>query len=158
MDFVSDSEEKTQTVSPDQGATGETRTSSKTMEAGMQTGLSEEEPEAHLLKDYDNTLKEMLNGIRSRDPEAYRDIIIEALFKCFARENRSKRSEKPDFLNLDKLEALETEHLETSGSVPGCLKERMKWAGEEEEFENYVRLLKEARACFRHGIECIIIS
>ena len=32
------SEEEMPTVSPDKGATGETATSSKTMEAGMQTG------------------------------------------------------------------------------------------------------------------------
>ena len=32
------SEKETLTVSPDKGATGETATSSKTMEAGMQTG------------------------------------------------------------------------------------------------------------------------
>ena len=44
---MSGSEEKTPTVSPDQGATGETTTSSENKEAGMQTGLSEEEKEAH---------------------------------------------------------------------------------------------------------------
>ena len=32
------SEEKTPNISPDKSATGETATSSKTMEAGMQTG------------------------------------------------------------------------------------------------------------------------
>ena len=32
------SEEKTPTISPEKGATGETATSSKTMAAGMQTG------------------------------------------------------------------------------------------------------------------------
>ena len=47
---------------------------------------------SRLLKDYDNTLLEMLNIIKSRDPEAYWDIIIETLFKRFARENRDKRS------------------------------------------------------------------
>ena len=96
------SEKITPTVSPDQGATGETTTSSENKEAGMQTGLSEEEQEARLLKDYDNTLLEMLNIIKSRDPEAYWDRIIDTLFKHFARENKSKRFEKPDFLNLDK--------------------------------------------------------
>ena len=124
---MSGSEEKTPTTSPDQGATGETTTSSENKEAGMQTGLSEEEKEDRLLKDYDNTLLEMLNIIKSRDPEAYWDIIIETLFKCFTRENRDKRSELPDCVNLDKLEALETEHLETSGSVPDDLKKRMEW-------------------------------
>ena len=37
MDIMSGSEEKTPTVSPDQGATGETTTSSENKEAGMQT-------------------------------------------------------------------------------------------------------------------------
>ena len=46
-DIMSDSEEKTPTVSLDKGATGETTTSSKTKEAGMQTGRSEEEKEAY---------------------------------------------------------------------------------------------------------------
>ena len=119
---------KTPTVSPDQGTTGETATSPKNMDVGMQTGLSEEEWEACLLKDYDNTLLKMLEIIRARDPVACWDIIIETLFKCFARKNRDKRSEKPDWLNLDKLEALEGKHLETSGSVPDDLKKRMKRA------------------------------
>ena len=91
------------------------------MEVGMQTSLSEEEQEAHLLKDYDNTLLGMLNDIRLRDPEACQDIIVETLFKCFARENRAKRSKEEIFLELDQLEALETEHLETSSSVPDTL-------------------------------------
>ena len=37
-DIMSDSEEKTPTISPDQGATGETATSSKTKEARAQFG------------------------------------------------------------------------------------------------------------------------
>ena len=45
---MSSSEEKTPTISPDQGATGETTTSSENKETGTQTGLSEEEKEAHL--------------------------------------------------------------------------------------------------------------
>ena len=126
MDIMNDSEEKTPTVSPDKGATGETGTP-KTMEAGMQTGLSEEEQEACLLKDYDNTLLKMLENVRARDPEGYWDIIIETLLKCFARKNRDKRSELPDCVNLAKLEALEIKHLETSGSVPDDLKKRMEW-------------------------------
>ena len=40
---IMSSEEKTPTLSPDQGATGETTTLSKNKEAGMQTGVSEEE-------------------------------------------------------------------------------------------------------------------
>ena len=53
---------------------------------------------------------------------------IRSLLKHFPRENRSKRSEKPDFLNLDKLEALKTEHLKTSGSVPYDLEEAIAHA------------------------------
>ena len=45
-DIMSGSEEKTATLSPDQGATGETTTSSENKEAGMQKGLSEEEKDA----------------------------------------------------------------------------------------------------------------
>ena len=82
------------------------------MDVGTQTDLSEEEQEAHLLKDYGNTLLEMLDEIKSWDQEAYWDIIIETLFKCFARENRDKRTKEPDFQNLDRLEALEDEHRE----------------------------------------------
>ena len=77
-------------------------------------------------KDYDNTLLEMLDEIKSWDPEAYWDIIIETLFKCFARENRDKRSKEPDFLNLKKLETLEAEYFETSSSVPDYLKAEVK--------------------------------
>ena len=43
---MSSSEEKTPTVSPDQGTTGETTTSSENKETGTQTGLSEEEKDA----------------------------------------------------------------------------------------------------------------
>ena len=53
--ILSNMEEKT----PDQGATGETASSTGNMEVGMQTSLSEEEQEAHLLKDYDNTLRDV---------------------------------------------------------------------------------------------------
>ena len=99
----------------------------------------------------------MLNSIKARDPEAYQDIIIETLYKHFARENRAMRSEEEIFLELDQLEALETEHLETSGHVPDWLEEDMKHAQEELEFENYVTLLKETRACFGCETECIVI-
>ena len=43
---MSSSEEKTPTISPDQGAAGETTTLSENKEAGTQTGLSEEEKKA----------------------------------------------------------------------------------------------------------------
>ena len=71
---------------------------------------------------------------------------MEALLKHFAAENRSKRSEKPDLLSLDNLEALSSEHLETSGRVPDWLKADMKHARDREEFDTYLTLLKEARA------------
>ena len=75
-DIMSDSEEKTPTVSPDKGATGEIATSSKTMEAGMQTGLSEEDEEAHSKKAYDNIVTKLWENIYMWDPEAGWDILI----------------------------------------------------------------------------------
>ena len=63
-----------------------------------------------------------------QNAELYWEIIIESLFKHIARENRGKGSEKPDLLSLDRLEALSSKHLETSGSVPDWLKEEMKHA------------------------------
>ena len=105
------------------GATGETSTSSENKEAGMQTGLSEEEKEAHYKQEYDNTVFKVLEKGIMQAPEAGWGMWIRSLLKPFPRENRSKRSEKPDFLNLDKLEALKTEHLTTSGSVPYDLEE-----------------------------------
>ena len=62
-DIMSDSEEKTPTVSPDQGATGETTTSSGSKEAGTQTGLSEEEEEACYKEDYHNDVIKLLKNI-----------------------------------------------------------------------------------------------
>ena len=123
------SEEKTPTISPDQGATDDTAISSKNMDFRTQTHPDEDVEWNAILK--------MLDNIKARDSKGYWDIIIETLFKCFARENRGKRSQKPEFLNLDKLEALETEHLETSGSVTDDLKKRMEWVERKEEFENY---------------------
>ena len=70
----------------------------------------------------------MLNSVKARDPEAYQDIIIGTLYKHFASENRATRSKEAIFLELDKLEALETEHLETSGCVPDWLKKDMEYA------------------------------
>ena len=43
---MSSSEEKTPTISPDQGATGETTTLSENKEAGMQTGLKQRREES----------------------------------------------------------------------------------------------------------------
>ena len=151
------SEEKTPTISPDKGATGETATSSNTMEAGTQTGWlssnnykcmkkgssqqqwtqqissitffeSEEEKEAHLLEVERNAILGMLNSIKARDPEAYQDIIIGTLYKHFARENRATRSKEEIFSELDQLEALVTKHLDTSGRVPDWLKKDMEYA------------------------------
>ena len=112
-------------------------TSSRTMEAGTQTGLSEEEKAACYKEDYADAIFKLLDNIKMQNAELYWEIIIESLFKHFARENRGKGSEKPDLLGLDK--------------------EEMKHAREEEEFENYLTLLKEVRARFGHDIECIVI-
>ena len=185
-DIMSDSEEKTPTISPDQGATGETATSSKTKEAGTQTGWlsiknykcvkegssqqqqyqqlssitffeSEEEKEAHLDEIERNTIMGMMNSLKARNPEAYQDIIIETLYKQFARENRATRSKETIFSELDRLEVQETEYYETSGRVPKWLTQELKDAREDVEFENYVTLLKEARAQFGREMECAVI-
>ena len=123
---MSSSEEKTPTISPDQGATGETTTSSENKETGMQTGLSEEEKEAHYKEEYNNAVIKLLKNISMQDPELGRDILMESLLKHFATELRSKGSEEPDFLH-------ETE----------------------EEFETYLALLKEVRAHGGHNMEII---
>ena len=99
----------------------------------------------------------MLDDVRLRDPEAYQDIIIGTLYKHFARENRATRSKETIFSELDKLEAWETEYLETSGRVPDWLKQNLKYAREDVEFENYVTLLKEARAQFGRETEAVVI-
>ena len=126
---MSDSKEKTPTVSPDPGATGETTTSSENNEAGIQTGLSEEEEEAHYKEEYNNAVIKLLKNISMQDPELGRDILMESLLKRFAMELRSKRSEEPDFLR-------ETE----------------------EEFETYLALLKEVRAHGGHNMELITVQ
>ena len=154
---MSSSEEKTPTISPDQGATGETTTSSENKETGTQTGLSEEEKEAHLEEVECNAIIGMLNSVKARDPEAYQDIIIGTLYKQFARENRATRSKELIFLELDKLEARETEYYETAGHVPKWLTQELKDAREDVEFENYVTLLKEARALFGREMEYAVI-
>ena len=132
---MSSSEEKTPTISPDQGATGETTTSSENKETGMQTGLSEEK-EAHLEEVECNAIIGMMNSVKARDPEIYQDIIIGTLYKQFARENRATRSKELIFSELDKLEAREAEYLETSGCVPNWLTQDLKDAREDVEFEN----------------------
>ena len=142
MNIMSGSEEKTPTVSPDQGATGETTPSS-------------ENKEAHYKEEYNNAVFKLLKNISMQNPELGRDIVMESLLKHFAMEIRSKRSEKPDFLDLDKLEALSSEHLETSGHVPDWLKKDMEYAREDVEFETYLTLLKEVRAHGGHNMELI---
>ena len=154
---MSSSEEKTPTISPDQGATGETTTSSENKETGTQTGLSEEEKEAYLEEVECNAIMGMMNSLKARNPEAYQDIIIETLYKQFARENRATRSKETIFSELDNLEARETEYYETSGHVPKWLMQELKDAREDVEFENYVTLLKEARAQFGREMECAVI-
>ena len=154
---MSSSEEETPTISPDQGATGETATSSENKETGTQTGLSEEEKEAHLEEVECNATIRMMNSVKARDPEAYQDIIIGTLYKQFARENRATRSKELIFSELDKLEAQEAEYLETSGRVPNWLRRDLKDAWEDVEFENYVTLLKEARRQFGRETEGAVI-
>ena len=94
---MSRSEEKTPTISPDQGATGETTTSSENKEAGTHTGLSKEKKEAHLEEVECYVILGMMNSVKARDPEAYQDIIIGTLYKHFARENRATRSKEAIF-------------------------------------------------------------
>ena len=154
---MSSSEEKTPPISPDQGATGETTTSSEHKETGTQTGLSEEEKKAHLDEVEKNAILGMMNSVKARNPEAYQDIIIGTLYKQFARENRAMRSKETIFSELDNLEAQETEYYETSGRVPKWLTQELKDAREDVEFENYVTLLKEARAQFGREMECAVI-
>ena len=149
---MSDSEEKTPTISPDQGATGETTTSSENKKAGTQTGLSEEEEE------YNNTIFKVLENIITQSPSAGWYGWIGSLKSHFVMENRSKRSEKPDFLNLDKLEALKTEQLKTSGRVLNNLGGHMKTLEVQEEFDGYLKLLRETRDCFGNGIECMVMQ
>ena len=154
---MSSSEEKTPTISSDLGATGETTTSSENKETGTQTGLSEEEKEAHLEEVECNAIIGMMNSVKARDPEAYQDIIIGTLYKQFARENRATRSKELIFSELDKLEAREAEYLETSGRMPNWLRRDLKDAWEDVEFENYVTLLKEARTQFGRETEGAVI-
>ena len=126
---MSSSEERTPTISPDQGATGETTTSSENKEAGTQTGLSEEEEEAHYKEEYNNAVFKLLKNISMQDLELGRDIVMESLLEHYAMEIRSKRSEEPEFLH----EATE-------------------------EFETYLALLKKVRAHGGHNMELITVQ
>ena len=151
------SKKKKPSVSPNQGATGDT-TSSESKEAGTQTGLSEEEKDAHYKEEYSDAECELLKNIHRRNPELGWDIIIGTLFKHLARENRAKRSKEEVFSELDNLEALRIEHLGTSGCVPNWLEKDLEHAQGYVEFDNYVTLLKEVRAHFGYEIECIVIT
>ena len=62
---MSDNEEKTSTVSPDQGATGETVSSTQKMDVGMQIGLSEEQMDAQYKEDYVEEVFRLLEELRS---------------------------------------------------------------------------------------------
>ena len=93
-----------------------------------------------------------------QNPELGWDIVMESLLKHFATEISSKRSEKPDFLDLEKLEALSSEDLETSGSEPDALKRQMKSARDEEEVETYLTLLKKVRAHGGHNMELLTVQ
>ena len=64
-DIMGDREEKTPTVSPDQGATGETVSSTKKMDVGTQTGLSEEKMDAQYKEDYIEEVFGLLEELRS---------------------------------------------------------------------------------------------
>ena len=126
---MSSSEEKTPTISPVQGATGETTTSSENKDAGTQTGPSEEEEEARYKEEYTNAVIKLLKNISMQDLELGWDILMESLLEHFAMERRSKRSEEPDFLDETK-----------------------------EEFETYLALLKEVKAHGGHKMELITIQ
>ena len=154
---MSGSKEKTSTISPDQGATGET-TTSENKKAGTQTGLSEEEKEAHYKEEYNNAVFKLLKNISMQDPELGQDIVMESFLKNFAAENRAMRSKMAIFSELDKLEARETEYLEASGHVPDWLKADMKCAQDREEFETYLALLKAARAHGGDNMEIITVQ
>ena len=78
---MSSSEERTLTISPDQGATGETTTSSENKEAGTQIGLSEEEEAAHYKEEYNNAVIKLLKNISMQNLELGRDIVMEALYE-----------------------------------------------------------------------------
>ena len=71
---------------------------------------------------------------------------------------RNKRSEESDFMNLDKLEALSSEYLETSGCVPNWLKKDMEYVQKDEEFVTYLTLLKKVRAHGGHNMELITVQ
>ena len=126
------SEEERPPISPDQGATGETAISVPLAETDM---------------------TKVLENIMMRSPAAGWNAWIGSLLRHLAEENRSKRSEKPDFLNLDKLEALKA-----SVNVLNNLNDTMRELQGQEVFESYLKLLTETRDCFGHGIEYMVMQ
>ena len=87
------SEEETPPISPDKGATGET-TSSENREAGMHTGLTEEEEAARYKEEYKNAVFKLLKNFGMQHPELARDIVMEALFYPFYRIDKEWDKEK----------------------------------------------------------------
>ena len=83
---MSGSKEKTPTISPDQGATGETTPSS-------------ENEEAHYKEEYNNAIFKLLKNICMQDLELGQDIVMESLLKHYTTEISSQRSEEQDFLH-----------------------------------------------------------
>ena len=95
--ILSNMEEKMPTVSPDQSATGETTTSFENKEAGMQTGLSEEEKEPYYKEEYDNTIFKVLENIIMQASKAGWSAWIGLLLRHFEMENRSKSLQSQTF-------------------------------------------------------------
>ena len=126
------SEEETPPISPDQGATGETAISVPFAETDM---------------------TKVLENIMMRSPAAGWNAWIGVLLRHLAEEYRSKRSEKPDFLYLDKLKALKA-----SGHVLNNLNDTMRELQGQEVYESYLKLLTETRDCFGHGIEYMVMQ
>ena len=78
---MSSSEERTPTISPDQGATGETTPSS-------------ENKEARYKEEYNNAVFKLLKNFGMQHPELARDIVMEALFYPFYRMDKERDKEK----------------------------------------------------------------
>ena len=142
----------------------------KTKKEKIKETVNHSEEVAHILKaewlrflkqqeaeeELDDAITKLWENIYSPDQDVSWEVLIGKLLVLFAREVRSKRCKKPDFLNLDKLEALRTEHLEASGYEPWGLVRRIEWLEGQEVFESYLKLLTETRAPFGHGLEYIV--
>ena len=73
--ILSNMEEKTPTISPDQGATGETASSTKNMDVGMQTSLSEKERETQYRKHYAEGIFKLLELFERLHGKGYDEVI-----------------------------------------------------------------------------------